>query len=330
MSLVFAGHRCCDHSPSSGYDQVCALFPEAGWLSGPELVAGRLTWLREPATVEDHASSMFHVFYGDCSGSSLPAILRERFPRAVIVSTVHQPITRLAQDPAGWAALSAVDAIITVSHEQARELTGRGLTVPMQVVPHGVWTHVFRPSPAPRPVVRDSVLMVGNYLRDWNGTRQIVEMLATSGVRSVVLGSAVPSRLFIDNPMVEVSARVSEADLAASYDNSAALVLPVLDATASNALLEAMAAGCPVICPRLPSLVNEYLGDDTDAYQPGRYDQAVARTLTYIHHPERRAERSHTLMARAGTLDWARLRPRLAAAYEQIVNRASVLNGVRP
>ena len=94
MDLIFVGHRCCDHSPHSGYDQVCALFPDAGWLHGPDLAAGRLTWHRQPTAPLDLRRAIFHVFYGDCSGSSLPAVLRQRFPQSTIVSTVHQPIAR--------------------------------------------------------------------------------------------------------------------------------------------------------------------------------------------------------------------------------------------
>lgn len=325
MKLVFVGHRCCDHSPSGGYDQVCALYPEAGWLSGPELAAGQLTWFREPAG--DGASLvagsvMFHVFYGDCSGSALPAILRARFPDATIVSTVHQPLSRLQRDRAGLASLDLVDGIIAVAGNQARDLARHEFAASIHVVPHGVWTEVFRPLPPSTPGDRDNVLFVGNYLRDWAGIRQITEKLAAEGVRSVVLGSAAFEQLSVRNPLLTMSPRVPEPELAAMYDRAAALVLPVLDATASNALLEAMAAGCPVICPRFPSLVDDYLGDDRDSYEPGRYDQAVAHAISYVSHPERRAARSRELMGRAQLFDWDRLRSLLAATYQEIERRA--------
>jgi glycosyltransferase involved in cell wall biosynthesis len=325
LNLVFAGHRCCDHSPSSGYDQICALFPDAGWLSGPQLAAGRMSWIREPSSTAAACSAgsrpVFHVFYGDCSGSALPAILRARFPQAVVISTVHQPVGRLKDDPAGRASLHSVDAIIAISRMQAFQLAELGLTASVHVVPHGVWTHVFRPPPAPVQASRDSVLLVGNYLRDWDGAQQIVGMLADAGVRSVVLGSAVPDRLSMRHPLVEICPRVPEAELAAMYHRSAALLLPVLDATASNALLEAMAAGCPVICPRFPALV-DYLGDAADSYLPGRYEEAAARALTYVRQPERRAIRSHALMHQAREFDWARLRPLLAATYRKVADRS--------
>lgn len=329
LNLVFVGHRCCDHSPSSGYDQVCALFPEAGWLNGPDLASGQMSWNREPVgdplACTAGSAPMFHVFYGDCSGSALPAVLRARFPEAIIVSTVHRPVSMLKADPAALASLSTVDAIITVSQVQARQLAGLGLGASVHVVPHGVWTHVFRPRPWPRPAHRDSVLLVGNYLRDWSGTRQIVEMLAAADVRSVVLGSAARDRLPVHSHLVQIPSRVSEIDLAALYDKSAVLLLPVVEATASNALLEAMAAGCPVICPRFPSLISEYLGDAIDSYTPGRYEDAVTCALTYVQRPECRSARSHALMKRAEMFDWDRLRPLIAATYREIADRVSGL-----
>jgi glycosyltransferase involved in cell wall biosynthesis len=326
MNPVLVGHRCCDHSPSSGYDQVCTLFPQAGWLNGPDLSAGRLTWIRAPATKGDLGQQIFHVFYGDCSGNALPAILRDRYPHATIVSTVHQPVARLVQDPAGWASLSHVDGIICVSRLQARQLADAGITTPIHAVPHGVWRRVFRPDPTSAAPTRDRVLLVGNYLRDWDATKHIVQRLAAAGVRTVVVSSAAASRLHVRHPLIEISPRLPEADLAAQYNQSAALILPVLDATASNALLEAMAAGCPIICPDLPSLIREYLGDATDAYPPGHHDRAVERALAYIRDPGRRAARSQALMARVARFDWARLRPQLVAAYTAIAARATAPN----
>lgn len=320
MNLTFAGHRCCDHSPSSGYDQVCSLFPAAGWLSGPQLVAGKLAWMRRPAndTSPGRPGQIFHVFYGDCSGSALPGILRARFPSSTILSTVHQPVSRLVRDPDGWASLRAVDQIITVSRTQAQELADCGITIPVQVIPHGVWTHIFRPPVQLRPnqaVSRDGVLMVGSYLRDWSGTREILRRLAAVGVRSVVLGRTAAARLEISNPLVRLVDRVPESKLAQMYNDTAALLLPVLAATASNALLEALAVGCPVVCPRLPSLVEDYIGDDYDTYPPEDYAAAVARALAYVRDPGLRAARSRVLIRRAELFDWTRLRPLLSDVY---------------
>lgn len=152
MRLVFVGHRCCDHSESSGYDQIASIFPDAGWLDGRSLGAGELEWIRRPRSEEPSPIDLFHVFYGDCSGSALPAILRDRFPEAIVVATAHQPISRLLHDPEGWAGLEAADAVITVCHEQARHLAGLGLRPPFIgcLTESGLGRFAWR-TPTPRP-----------------------------------------------------------------------------------------------------------------------------------------------------------------------------------
>lgn len=320
IDLVFVGHRCCDHSPSSGYDQVCSLFPEAGWLDGRALEAGRLEWLRKPGGDRPAGRPLFHVIYGDCSGKPLPAILRRRFPGALIVSSAHQPVSRLATDRPALAALEASDAVLTVSAAQAEELAARRLAAPIHAVPHGVWTEVFRPAaaaPAAGPL-GSTVLVVGSFLRDWEGAKRVIAALTREGVRSIALGAGARANLAADGSGLRVPERVSEAELAELYRCSAALFLPLVEATASNALLEAMAAGCPVVCPRLRPLVEEYLDGDSDSYQPGRYEAAVSRLLHYVRNPAARAERSRQLVERAGEFDWGRIKQRYAAVYEAV------------
>jgi glycosyltransferase involved in cell wall biosynthesis len=187
--LAFVGDRCCDHSPSSGYDQVCTLFPAAGWLSGRALEAGETRWIRAPWVAAD--PSLVHVFYGDCSGATAVAPVRERWPDATIVLTVHQPIARMLRDRAAMHALMFADAILTVSEVQARELTALDAGVPVRAIPHGVWTRAFGPPHAPDRVRRE-VLLVGNYLRDWRATERIVELLARRGVRCRLVGTNAP------------------------------------------------------------------------------------------------------------------------------------------
>lgn len=316
MNLVFAGDRCCDHSPSSGYDQICSLFPDAGWLSGRALERGEVVWHREPAASVAEAPDVFHVFYGDCSGKPLPVLLRERFPGAVIVSSAHQPVGRLMSDAPALAALKASDAIVTVSELQRRELIEAGLTVPVHAVPHGVWTSVFRPRPSADGDRRKDVLFVGSFLRDWEEAKQVAAELAREGIRPIALGAGPREHLAGDVP-IDVAPRVSEEELARMYDRAAAVFLPFLEATASNALLEAMAAGCPVVCRRLPSLIDEYLGDDSDTYDAGRSDRAAARLLHYVRNPGAREAKSAELIARAEQFDWSRIKDRYAAIFAQ-------------
>lgn len=313
MDVVFVGHRCCDHSPSSGYDQVCALVPEAGWLDGRALEQGRLEWLREPRDSGLAGSPVFHVFYGDCSGKRLPALLRARFPDASIVSSVHQPVARMRADAAAWAAVAASDVLITVSDVQGDELRRLGVPQPIHAIPHGVWREVFRS--ATSSAASDFVLIVGSYLRDWAAAKHVIGGLAKGGIRSIALGAGSRDHLSTPDVTVEGLARVPEDELVRLYHRAAAVFLPFLEATASNALLEAMAAGCPIVCPAMPSLVHEYLGDDLDTFPPGRHDLAVARLQHYVHDPAARAARSRTLAQRSERFDWAALAPRYHAAY---------------
>jgi glycosyltransferase involved in cell wall biosynthesis len=317
--LVFVGDPCHDHSDSSGYHQLCSLFPQAGWLGAKALAEGELSWHRRPGDL-DRRPAVFHVLYGDCSHTTLPAILRRRFPSARIVSTAHQPAARLRRDAAVMASLRVADVIVTVSGEQARLLAGdHGVGVPVCAIPHGVWVSRFRLSPESIATPRTDVLLVGRHLRDWDGARYVLDALAGHGIRSVVLGAFAAAHLPRPHALVDLRGRVSEADLARLYDRSAVLFLPLLDGTASNAVLEAMAAGCPVVCPDIGSLVEEYLGDRLDAFEPGRYDAAVGRILGYVRSPAHRSARSNVLAQRAEQFDWACLRPRYERLYRAVV-----------
>ena len=318
MELVFVGDRCNDHSPSSGYDQVCSIFPDAAWLSGRALEAGRIDWHRAPKGPST-APRIFHVIYGDCSGKALPGLLRERFGEAKIISSVHRPVSRLAEDRAACSALGASDAILAISNVQARELKSLQVSASVYTVPHGVWTQVFRPVSAVSSSSWNHVMLIGSFLRDWAGAKQVIETLEQAGVRTIALGAGPREHLAAGDSPVEVLPRVSESELANLYHRSAAVFLPFLDATASNALLEAMAAGCPVICPHLPSLL-DYLPDDTDTYKTGRYDLAATRILRYVQSSSDREARAKELMKRAGQFDWLHLQPRYQAAYMEVAS----------
>lgn len=314
--LVFVGDRCCDHSASSGYDQLCAVFPDAGWLSERALAAGEERWHRLPASLVLPTRPLFHIIYGDFSPA--PALLRQRFPDAAIIATLHRPIARVLADKAGREVVRSADLLITVSATQVAALARAGTPVggPVQVVPHGVRFAAFASSTYDNEgVPKDGILLVGNHLRDWDLAIRVVESLAEIGITSTVLGAQDAVARVQLQPIARVLPRVPEATLVRLYREAGALFLPVRDATASNALLEAMAAGCPIVCPDLPSLVDEYLGDRFDTFPTGRADLAIDRLVNYVTDSRARESRSAVLMARAASLDWTRLRDRYLDIY---------------
>ncbi len=323
MTLVFVGDACCDHSDHGGYHQLCSMFPEAGWLSARALLAGHLMWIRAAstgaATEGDLPGATIHNLYGDYSGRELLRVLRVRVPGATVVATAHMPSSRLQQAPAAMSALREADAVIAVSCAQAGELAQLEVDVPLHAVPHGVWTQTFRRHHDTRFPLRSCrpVLVVGTHLRDWAATQYVLATLGELGVPSVVVGDRAGAHLSISHPLVHVRGRVSEGDLLTLYNQAAAILLAVSDATASNALLEAMAAGCPVVAPKLPSLT-EYLGDSRDLYTPERPQEAVALLRRYAHDPLKRAIRSRQLASRAGRFDWRALRPQYEAVYQSL------------
>jgi glycosyltransferase involved in cell wall biosynthesis len=322
MNIVFVGHRCCDHSPSSGYDQVCSIFPEAGWLDGRAFEDNQIQWHRK-AEFGIEETQIFHVFYGDCSGKGLPEILRVRFPKASIVSTIHQPVSRLRQDAIACRAIKNSDGIITVSKEQVCELREFELDIPIFMIPHGVWAKVFRPNIHEQFNRRD-VLIVGSFLRDWEGAKKVVKLLTQMGIRSIALGAGAIENLINLGSNIEVPPRVSEVELASLYHRSAAVFLPLTQATASNALLEAMAAGCPIICPRMNSLTDEYLGYESDSFEIGQYEVAAEKILYYIKNPSARIAKQNELLKRVEEFDWAYIKERFARVYQDILSRKSV------
>ncbi len=321
MNLTFVGHRCCDHSPSSGYDQLARLFSDCSFLDGRALEAGRLECTQGPVPAANSRPPIFHVIYGDCSGKRLPKILKNRFPGAIVVSSAHQPVDQLVNDDTALESLRLSDAIVTVSRVQGRDLQKLRIGPPIYSLPHGVWTRVFHPPTRPAAPPREKVLFVGSFLRDWPGAKMILARLDQAGIRSIGIGEGARKCLANDALNIELPPRLPEAELAALYDRSAAICLPFGSATASNALLEAMAAGCPVICPRLPSLVEEYLEDDSDTYLPGDYETAAARILHYVRNPDARETIQSKLMSRAARFDWSAIKPRYAAVYAELEAR---------
>jgi glycosyltransferase involved in cell wall biosynthesis len=323
--VVFAFRRFTHHSASSGYDQLIQLFPDAGLLSLEALEQERLEWLRlapclegaAPSSIENlfraaNGEIVVHVLYGDLTTAARS--LRRWRIKPVVISTLHQPAWLLRDYLPDRRLLDCPDLLVTVSESQAQEIRQLGVSAPLVTIPHGIWTHTFRP-PGPR-MSDGSILCVGEHLRDWHFLQQVVSVLANDD--QITCRLVIPERYHSHfrglHNRVELETGLSEPQLLQRYRSASLLLLPLTSATANNTLLEAMASGCPVACNRLPAL-EEYLGE-SGCYFPTRNLAVCLDAVRSLHQSAAQQCRlSEALLERAKTYDWSRIAPRYASLY---------------
>lgn len=200
-----------------------------------------------------------------------------------LVATAHQPCSWWKYMHKPTAALKKLDGLFVLS---SSEMDFFEATVPgrVRLARHGVNTDFFSVT---KPVDQRSnrILFVGNWLRDTAFFSDAVEALLkinTSVMVDLVYRSGDvqtdPVSRLCKYAQVKLHQNISNEALRDLYNDARLLFLPLTDATANNAILEAAACGVPVITTALPAL-KEYTGSDYTYYYTG-----VKDCVEYISH----------------------------------------------
>jgi glycosyltransferase involved in cell wall biosynthesis len=277
-------------------------------------------WLAEADILAECAAAPFDVIHAIDGELALwllprmPAALFHGGRRPAMAATFHQPPALLA-GMVNAGLLARLDAVVVLCEAQRAALARAVPPARLHVIPHGVDAGFFTPGPqAPGEGFR--LLAVGHWLRDFDALFAALALLRDAGLDARL-------RIVSHNPPrgvpagVSIEAGLSDEALRDAYRDADALLLPLSDATANNAILEAMACGRPVVATDVGG-VAEMTGAAAMLAPRGDAGALADAVLSLATDPPGSAALGRAARARAEALDWRHIGARHAALYAAI------------
>ncbi|MCC6207114.1 MAG: glycosyltransferase family 4 protein [Gammaproteobacteria bacterium] len=248
-----------------------------------ELQAAR-QWLARKGQV-------FHYLYGENSYRYLGGMKSVR-PGNAIVSTYHTPPDRFRQVVTNHRHIARLDGVIVMSTVQLELFTDLLGGERAFFIPHGIDVDYYTPGATPR--TRDRIfrcLFVGSHLRDIDTLVAAAKALQPRrDIRFTVVTrpANLPKFEGLDN--IDIRSNLDDRQLLSMYQESDLFVMPLLDSTANNSLLEAMACGMPMVTTDLQG-VRDYVAPECAVLTKKGDARAVSAAIEWLERDEGARER---------------------------------------
>lgn len=176
---------------------------------------------------------------------------RKKLEDKKIVGTIHQPMSWWKEN-GDLSFLKNLDALVTLSDHE-KSLFDPVLPGKVHAIPHAVSTEFFKPSEKPKPA-GFRCATIGYWMRDYETLNKIISHLVKE--LPEIQFDILYNKKIEDNPhlkplldfkQVHFHSRISNEELLSIYHHADLLLLPLLDCTANNALLEGVSCGLPVL-----------------------------------------------------------------------------------
>lgn len=206
-----------------------------------------------------------HILYGDMDFYYLHYL--KRFPfnlrQNTLIATFHHPPYELEKrlNYNRIKVLGALDKIIVMGPNQKAFLQQYTNAI-IKFIPHGINLDYFTYDKEHSR--QNQILLIGVSHRNHSRNIAIINAVNTQiETKFIVLTTHQNAKLYrsLDNVSV-ITENISDNELLGYYQDSKGLLLSLIDCTASNSILEALACGCPIITNNVGA-VRDYIPENT-------------------------------------------------------------------
>ncbi len=270
MAIYYVYDRIDHHSAHAGYDQLVMYINSMRVKQNviysllnilPERILAQLRrtagpWYNSMALKKElqmipsylfTSNRIYHYLYGEDS-FHYSGYFNFRKSNKVVV-TYHYPPEKIDSIVPNKEHFKKIDALIVVSAQQGVYFSRWVQKDKIHLVPHGVDIEYFHPLKRKNKTDGRHCLFVGTHLRDYELLIKVICKVST--LRDDISFTIVTDRNHFDElsglKNTQLLEKISEDELRDLYREAEVLLLPIIDCTANNTLLEAMACGLPVI-----------------------------------------------------------------------------------
>lgn len=272
---------------------------------------------------------LVHIAYVENNLGFLPEFIKGRMP-VKIIGTAHQP--------AGWWKLmhrkpdivSTLDALIVPASKEVAYFE-RFLPGSVHFIRHGVDLEFFRPLENIEDTRNEDgcgrCVFAGKWLRDTATLSHVID-IALQKNPDVRFDMIVPRDARFDpwlhriarHEQVKWHSDLSDEELRAVYQKGNLLLMPVIDCTANNALVEGLACGLPIVSNDLQGM-KDYTDDECSSLHPVGDAESMANAVLEIINDgaKQQAMGDAARLYAEKNLSWKQIAAQTVGVYEETI-----------